>query len=72
MAHQRFLTKEFEQIEVSKILGAVEKVEGSLKAATDVSLAAKKPAADANGDATRVSKALYGIKTRLGVAEKRK
>ena len=61
MAYQRFL-----------ITGAVEKVEGLVKAATDVSLAAKKAAADANGEATRVSKALDGIKTRLGVVEKRK
>ena len=71
MAYQRFLTKEFGQIEVSKILGAVQKVEDSVKAATDVCLAAKKSAADANGEATRVSKALEGVKTRLGVVEKR-
>jgi len=72
MAYQRFLTKEFGQIEVSKILGAVEKVEGSVKTATDMGLTAKKDAADAKGEATRVSKALDGIKTRLGVVEKRK
>ena len=72
MAYQRFLTKEFGQIEVSKILGAVDKVEASVKAAVDTSLTAKKVAADAKGEAHKVSMALDGIKTRLGVVEKRK
>ena len=72
MAYQRFLTKEFGQIEVSKILGAVDKVESSVKAAVDTSLTAKKAAADAKGEAHKVSMALDGIKTRLGVVEKRK
>ena len=72
MAYQRFLTKEFGQIEVSKILGAVDKVESSVKAANDMNHAAKKTAADAKGEATRVGNVLDGIKTQLGVVEKRK
>ena len=43
-----------------------------MKTATDMGLTAKKDAADAKGEALRVSKALDGIKTRLGVVEKRK